>query len=73
MVSHRNKSTIGKMDIPMIDKFMEILSDSGFRLWDCKLALAIFHPKRENLIDESDLGIKTMILIIIRKLPIIYL
>jgi len=36
---------------------MEILSDSGFRLRGSKLALAIFHPKRENLIDESDLGI----------------
>ena len=61
------------MDIPTIDKFMEIDSDSTCRHWGCKLALTIFHPKRENLIDESDLGIKTMILIIMRKLPIIYL
>lgn len=61
------------MDIPTIDKFTEIHSDTGCKLCGCKLALAIFHPKRENLIDESDLGIKTMILIITRKLPIIYL
>ena len=73
MVCVRNKSTTGKMVIPTIDIFMKIHSNSGCRHWGRKLALAIFHPKRENLIDESDLGIKTMILIIIRKLPIIYL
>ena len=61
------------MDIPTIDKFMGFDSDSGCGLWGCKLPLAIFHPKRENLIDEPDPGIKTMILIIMRKLPIIYL
>ena len=73
MVCVRFESKTGKIDIPTIDKFMEILSDSRFRLLGCKLALAIFHPKREYLIDESNLGIKTMILIITRKLPIIYL
>lgn len=61
------------MDIPTKDIFMEIDSDSGCRLWGYKLALAMFHPKRENLIDKSDLSINAMILIIMGKLPIIYL
>ena len=36
-----------------------ILSDSGCKLWACKLAVDMFHLKEEDLIDELD-GILTI-------------
>lgn len=46
------------MRVP-IGEFLEILSDSGCKLWGCKPAVDIFHLKREDLIDELD-GILTI-------------
>ena len=53
------KNEIEKLDIPPIGEFLEILSDSGVKLWGCKIAIEMFHLKKEDLIDDLD-GILTV-------------
>lgn len=53
------KKEMEKLDMPPIGEFIEILSDSGVKLWGCKLAIDMFHVKREDLIDELD-GVLTI-------------
>ena len=53
------KKEMDKLDMPPIGEFLEILSDSGCKLWGCKLAVDMFHLKREDLIDDLD-GILTI-------------
>lgn len=48
------KKEMEKLDMPPIGEFLEILSDSGCKLWACKLAVDMFHLKEEDLIDEID-------------------
>ena len=48
-----------KLDMPGIKEFLEILSASGVKLWACKLAMEMFHYKKEDMIDELD-GILTV-------------
>lgn len=53
------KKEMEKLDMPPVGEFLEILSDSGCRLWACKLAIDMFHLKEEDLIDEVE-GILTI-------------
>ncbi|MFH6602667.1 DsrE/DsrF/DrsH-like family protein [Maribacter algicola] len=53
------KKEMEELDIPPVGEFLEILSDSGCRLWACKLAVDMFHLKEEDLIDEVE-GILTI-------------
>ncbi len=48
------KKEMEKLDIPPVSEFLEILSDSGVKLWACRLAVEMFHLKREDFIDELD-------------------
>ena len=48
------KNEMEKLDMPPVGEFLEILSDSGCRLWACKLAVEMFHLKKEDLIDEVE-------------------
>ena len=48
------KKEMEKLDMPPVGEFLEILSDSGVKLWGCKLAIDMFHLKREDLIDELE-------------------
>lgn len=48
------KKEMEKLDMPPVGEFLEILSDSGCKLWACKLAMDMFHIKKEDLIDEID-------------------
>jgi len=48
------KSEMEKLDLPTVPEFLEILSESGCKLWACKLAVDMFHLKREDLIDEIE-------------------
>ena len=48
-----------KLDMPPVDEFLEILSDSGCKLWACKLAVEMFKLTPEDMIDEID-GIITV-------------
>ena len=53
------KKEMEKLDMPPVGEFLEILSDSGAKLWACKLAVEMFHLKEEDLIDDID-GILTI-------------
>ncbi len=53
------KSEMEKLDIPPVDEFLEILSDSGTKLWGCKLAMDMFHIKEDALIDNLN-GVLTV-------------
>ncbi len=48
------KREMEKLDMPTVSEFLEILNASGCKLWGCKLAMDMFHLKREDLIDEID-------------------
>ena len=48
------KKELEKLDMPPVGEFLEILSDSGCRLWACKLAVDMFHLKKDDLIDEVE-------------------
>ena len=53
------KKEMEKLDLPQVGEFLEILSDSGCKLWGCQLAVDMFHLKESDLIDELD-GILTI-------------
>lgn len=58
-VTSMMKKEMEALDMPEIPEFIEILSASGAKLWACKLAVDMFHLKREDLIDELD-GVLTI-------------
>ncbi len=45
------KKEMAKLDMPEVSEFLEILSDSGVRMWGCKLAVDMFHYKKEDLFE----------------------
>lgn len=45
------KKEMDKIDMPGVEEFLEILSDSGVRMWACRLAMDMFHYKKEDLFD----------------------
>ncbi|MBT8268749.1 MAG: DsrE/DsrF/DrsH-like family protein [Bacteroidia bacterium] len=53
------KKEMEQLDMPSVPEFIEILSDSGVKLWGCKLAIDMFHLDQEDLIEELD-GILTI-------------
>ena len=54
LASKMMKKEMEKLDMPSVGEFLEILNASGAKLWACKLAMDMFHLKREDLIDEID-------------------
>lgn len=53
------KKEMDKLDLPDVEEFVEILSDSGAKLWACKLAMDMFHLEESDLADELD-GVLTV-------------
>ena len=49
LASHMMKKEMEKIDMPDIPEFLDIMSASGVRLWACKLAMDMFHYKKEDL------------------------
>lgn len=43
------KKEMEKIDMPEVPEFLDILSASGVRMWACKLAVDMFHYKKEDL------------------------
>ncbi len=48
------KKKMEKLDIPPVGEFLEIISDSGGKIYGCKLAMDMFDIKREDLCDQVD-------------------
>ena len=53
------KKEMEKIDMPDVREFLEILTASGVKLWACKLAMDMFHYKKEDLIPDLD-GVLTV-------------
>lgn len=53
------KSEMEKIDMPDVHEFLEILSASGVKLWACRLAMDMFHYRKEDLYEDVD-GVLTV-------------
>ena len=53
------KKEMEKVDMPGIMEFIEILKASGVKLWACRLAMDMFHYKKDDMVDELD-GVLTV-------------
>lgn len=43
------KKEMDKLDMPGVHEFLDILKASGVKLWACKLAMEMFHLKRDDI------------------------
>ena len=43
-----------KIDMPGVHEFLDIMKASGVKLWACKLAMEMFHYKKEDMYDDID-------------------
>ncbi len=48
------KRKMEKLDIPPVGEFLEMISDSGGKIYACKLAMDMFDLKRTDLCDRVD-------------------
>lgn len=48
------KKEMEKLDMPEIGEFLDILKASGVKLWGCKLAMDMFHYKKEDMYEGID-------------------
>ena len=46
------KKEMEKIDMPDIHEFLDILVASGVKLWACRLAMDMFHYKKEDMYDD---------------------
>lgn len=52
--THLMNKKMEKLDIPPVGEFLELISDSGGRIYACRLAMDMFQLKREDLWDRVD-------------------
>ncbi len=48
------KKEMERIDMPDVHEFLDILKASGVKLWACKLAMDMFHYKKEDMYDDID-------------------
>ena len=48
------KKEMERIDMPDVREFLEILTASGVKLWACKLAMDMFHYKKEEMFEDLD-------------------
>lgn len=46
------KKEMERIDMPDVHEFLDILVASGVKLWACKLAMDMFHYKKEDLYED---------------------
>jgi peroxiredoxin family protein len=59
IVTSQMSKAMEKLDIPPIPEFIEMLADSGAKLYACKATVDMFDLKREDFIDQLE-GIITV-------------
>ncbi|HNP24256.1 MAG TPA: DsrE/DsrF/DrsH-like family protein [Panacibacter sp.] len=59
LATHMMKKEMEKVDMPGIPEFLDILTASGVKLWACKLAMDMFHYKKQDLYEDLD-GVLTV-------------
>ncbi|MDZ4286509.1 MAG: DsrE/DsrF/DrsH-like family protein [Prosthecobacter sp.] len=52
--THLMNKEMERLDIPPVREFLEMISDSGGKIYACKLAMDMFKLKREDLWDRVD-------------------
>jgi peroxiredoxin family protein len=52
--THLMSKEMERLDIPPVREFLELISDSGGKIYGCKLAMDMFKLKREDLWDRVD-------------------
>ncbi len=48
------KKEMEKLELPSVREMLQILSDSGARLYGCRLAMAMFHRTRADLVPQVE-------------------
>ncbi len=51
LATYMMKREMEKVDMPEVPEFLEILEASGVKMWACKLAMDMFHYKKEDLFE----------------------
>ncbi|MFZ1527222.1 MAG: DsrE/DsrF/DrsH-like family protein [Ferruginibacter sp.] len=51
LATYMMKKEMEKVDMPEVPEFLEILEASGVKMWACKLAMDMFHYKKEDLFE----------------------
>ena len=59
LATHMMKKEMEKVDMPGIPEFLDILTASGSKLRACKLAMDMFHYKKQDLYEDLD-GVLTV-------------
>lgn len=54
LATHMMKKEMEKIDMPDVHEFLDIMTASGVKLWACKLAMEMFHYKKEDLYEGVD-------------------
>jgi peroxiredoxin family protein len=52
--THLMNKEMDKLDIPPVREFLELISDSGGKIYACRLAMDMFKLKREDLWERVD-------------------
>ncbi|MGZ3449044.1 MAG: DsrE/DsrF/DrsH-like family protein [Polyangiales bacterium] len=52
LASAQMRKQMGKLDIPAVPEFLQILADSGAELYACQLAMQMFSMKKEDLVPQ---------------------
>jgi peroxiredoxin family protein len=52
--THLMNKEMEKLDIPPVREFLELISDSGGKIYGCKLAMDMFKLKKEDLWERTD-------------------
>jgi len=52
--SEKAKKEMERIDMPDVHEFLDILNASGVKLWACKLAMDMFHYKKEDMYEDID-------------------
>lgn len=48
------KKEMERLDMPDVHEFLDIMKASGVKLWACKLAMEMFHYKKEDMYEDLD-------------------
>ncbi|HEX8941628.1 MAG TPA: DsrE/DsrF/DrsH-like family protein [Gemmatimonadaceae bacterium] len=53
-VTHQMEKQIAKLDIPPVPEFIQMIADSGAKLYACKASVDMFGLDRDDFIDELE-------------------
>ncbi len=59
LVTHQMEKKMEELDFPPIPEFIQLLADSGAKLYACKASVDMFDLKREDFLDDLE-GIITV-------------